>query len=367
MSRPEPRPDRPPIEVRIRDLDKIREQTPWRVEPRHVRGLVILALVLVGAAFGGGFLLGSGVLQRHAAPEFADPPGFDPAPRPVPAMAEGIEGAPVPPPPRSVAGSVAPVPEPPPPESEHAPEPEPALNPEPEPEPQPEPAPEPTTAPAPAPNPAPEPPPPPEVGTRAPDDAPNASTRRPFAPHVQAVGLSVPWPLLRVSDPCARCSRLDPGDECAAEPTAAPPATPESAPTTPAEPVPTAAPVPAQPAATAPEPSPTPAPASAPEPASTPPVAREAPDRAAAAPQKPSRQWQVQVRAYQDEAAARAFQGSLVAMGYRARIVVHDDAQGKRWFRIRIGRYNSLAGAQAFARRFNERHNEQSVAVEVAP
>jgi cell division septation protein DedD len=353
MSRPEPRPDRPPIEVRIRDLDKIREQTPWRVEPRHVRGLVILALVLVGTAFGGGFLLGSGVLQQHASPGFPDAPVVDPAPRPAAAAVEGADGAPVPPLPRAVAGSVTPVPAPPPPEPEPVPEP----------------------VPEPAPEPAPEPPPPPEVDPRAPEDAPNASMRRPIAPHVQAVGLPVPWPLLRVSDPCARCSRLEPEDECAAEPPAPPEPAAMPAATAPVatpaatDPVAAPAPTPAPKPATAPVPTPaaapgpTPATTPAPKPAAT----REAPDRAAAPTQKPSRQWQVQVRAYQDETAARAFQESLVSMGYRARIVIHDDAQGKRWFRIRIGRYNQLAEAQAFARRFNERHNEQSVAVEVAP
>lgn len=323
MSRPEPRPDRPPIEVRIRDLDKIRERAPLRVEPRHIRRTLLLVLGLVGLAFAGGFLLGSGMMSpREPMPPHAGEPARvvlaaplpdDPASEALPSSIGVLAGS------GGVAGeaglpsgSVVPVP---------VPEPVPASAP--------------VVVPAPAPEPVPisesaGDPQPAVLATahallrvelpdpRAGDIDLAPGGRRGCEPHVQAVGLPVPWSVVRVSDPGAECSRLSPADACVRVEAVA----------VRVEPEPGAAP----------------------------------PERA---PPKPARRFQVQVRAYQDEQAANAYASSLVDSGYPARVVPFVDARGKHWFRIRIGRYNSQAEAQAFSREFNQRHNEQSVTVEV--
>lgn len=374
MSRPEPRPDRPPIEVRIRDLEKIRERAPLRVEPRHIRRTLLLVLGLVGLAFAGGFLLGSGMMSPpEPIPSHAGEPARvvlsaplpdDPAPDapPVPSgLPSGLlieEGEARPP-----SGSVAPVPTPEPgPEPVPAPAPVPVPSSEPVPAPDPEPAPLPEPAPArePAPVPAVTPQPVPVVlpDTRACEDVLSPGGRRGFEPHVQAVGLPVPWSVVRVSDPEAGCSRLSPADECfqaaaVEEPPELEAPTPEPEPEPEPEPVPVPVPVP--------EPVPVPAEADAEveSPVPSPAVQSER------VPPKPSRRYQVQVRAYQDEEAANTYAASLVEAGYPARVMPFVDARGKHWFRIRIGRYNSQAEAQAFSREFNQRHNEQSVTVEV--
>ncbi len=53
-----PRPEKPAIEVRIRDLDRIVEKTPVYLEPAHIAWLVVGLLVIAGGVFAGGYFLG---------------------------------------------------------------------------------------------------------------------------------------------------------------------------------------------------------------------------------------------------------------------------------------------------------------------
>ena len=193
MSRPDPRTDRPPIEVRIRDLDKIREQAPLRIEPRQVGWGVVLAAVLVAAAFGGGYLLGTGALDRHAPSQTRPWSGVidetgpaTEAPTPSPA---GTPPEPALPSPIATTGSVVPVPD------------EPDAS---------EPPDQPADAHA-AEAPRADPPPaiadPPPAPRPLEDDA-KPAPRRPNAPWVRAVGIPPPWPAVLQSHPEARCSRL---------------------------------------------------------------------------------------------------------------------------------------------------------------
>lgn len=367
MSRPEPRPDRPPIEVRIRDLDKIREQTPLRVEPRQLGWGVILSGAVVAGAFAGGYLLGTGALDRHAPPRTRPGsevaveagPGTDPtAPAPVETPPTPALTSPV-----ATTGSVVPMPDEPeasetpvPAGEAHAPDvPRPSVE-------RADASRDDATVSRPVPPPSPpeasppvEPPPgvaDPPPGPRAPDDAARPAPRRPSAPWVRAIGIPPPWPAVLQSNPRARCSRLSPESDCPPEAVSNPPPPGE----TEAPPEGPAVPEPPPPAERATVPA-----AGAPTVADPPP---SAPAARSAPPPKAARRYQVQVRAYQDPAAAKEFLASLTRMGYPARLVRFVDAQGRRWLRIRIGDYNSRVAAQAFAQRFNQQHGEQAVVVE---
>ncbi len=69
----------------------------------------------------------------------------------------------------------------------------------------------------------------------------------------------------------------------------------------------------------------------------------------------------VQVRSYRDEALAREFAGSLRAEGYSVEVARHDDAEGRAWFRVRVGRFPAVGEARDFARRLNERTGNQAI------
>lgn len=69
----------------------------------------------------------------------------------------------------------------------------------------------------------------------------------------------------------------------------------------------------------------------------------------------------VQVRSYRDEALAREYAASLRASGWSVEVVRHDDEAGQAWFRVRVGRFPSLAEARDFARRLNERTGDQAI------
>ncbi len=87
---------------------------------------------------------------------------------------------------------------------------------------------------------------------------------------------------------------------------------------------------------------------------------------AAAGPAKVARAlYAVQARAFRDEAVAKEYVAVLKKRGYTARTLPFRNPAGETWYRIRLGRFETLAAAQSFAAKFNRRENEQSIAVEV--
>ncbi len=75
--------------------------------------------------------------------------------------------------------------------------------------------------------------------------------------------------------------------------------------------------------------------------------------------------WAIQARAFRDEPLAVEYVASLKKQGYTARVVSFADGAGFTWYRIRLGRFSSLAEAQSFAAKFNNREHEQAITVEV--
>jgi hypothetical protein len=374
---------RPPVEVRIRDLDRIREKTPLYLEPRHLALLAGVLVAVLAGAFVGGWWLGRDdgaaagkVAGAPAAP--VQPPGEEArgagARAPEAAGRHAVQGRVLPPPPDLVAraeeGTAAGARR----ETEAVPEP-PAAPPEPVPAPvavaaAPEPVPTlvPIAAPAPVPEPAPAPEPP------APAPEPPAPTPGPVVVAVAAVAATPTpeppaptpeppapeagedfWPFLRVTDLdlCASCVVAD--GACT------PPAPPAPAPAPSVEGVASAP-------GTAPDAPPVPADVAAPSRAdvAAKPVAAAKPAPAArpAPVPKAAGTWSVQARSYKDEAGAQEYAAVLKTRGYTARVFPFDDRAGTRWYRVRIGRFTTLAAAQSFASTFNRRESETAIAVE---
>ena len=71
--------------------------------------------------------------------------------------------------------------------------------------------------------------------------------------------------------------------------------------------------------------------------------------------------WAIQARAFRDEPLAVEYVASLKKQGYTARVVSFADGAGITWYRIRLGRFSSLAEAQSFATKFNNREHEQAI------
>jgi len=206
--------------------------------------------------------------------------------------------------------------------------------------------------------------------------------RRPWEPFEQAIGIPEFLPALLFSNPNATCTTIDLNDsECqsafepepepevevepASEPEEEPEEEPASEPEEESEEEPASGPEPevdseAQPKIEAEpasehesEPVPAPVPAPAPDPAPT-------PDPAPA-----TKNYHVQIRAYQDEAAASDYANSLQQAGYPVKVINFVDAKGRQWFRIRVTGFKSKTAAKEFSKDFNLRNNEQSVVVEV--
>jgi cell division protein FtsN len=78
-----------------------------------------------------------------------------------------------------------------------------------------------------------------------------------------------------------------------------------------------------------------------------------------------TKNYHVQIRAYQDEAAASDYANSLQQAGYPVKVISFVDAKGRQWFRIRVTGFKSKTAAKEFSKDFNLRNNEQSVVVEV--
>jgi cell division septation protein DedD len=299
-----------PVDVAVRDLDRIRERITVTIEPSHaiwaaaaVAGLLAIAL-LVGMHVGGGReatgrepaggVAGVMTASSESTPTLGTAPVVEtPASKPRPAASRG-----------SFASSVLPAPRP------------------------------------------------PEATARAEDlDGVAMLARRglvtvPFPPPdpraadtVAALTVSrrdladvpVPpedpvWPSLAVTDLawCASCTAAD--GECGPYVLARTP-----------EPVP--------------EPVPAPAPSHA----------RKAEKPAKAEQAGPG--FAVQVSSYREVEVARETASALRAKGYKARVVEFTDAAGATWYRVRIGKFDSASGAGEFASRFNAREGEHAIPV----
>lgn len=396
--------ERPIVEVQIRDLDKIRERTPLRIEPRHIVRTILIVLLLIAFSFVGGYFLGSGMFVSKGPkrllpvvspntqqwqpipgeellgigsdePDFEEKPviqsvtgSVNPVnepekeepvgenldtPEEVETEVAGIEQqtepeAPVQP--ELVAHATAPDLEAatPAPEIESA-APEAVLS---EPEPEPEPSPEP----------------------RSLQLSAQYNERRPWEPFEQAIGIPEFLPALLFSNPNATCTTIDPNDsECQSA------FEPEPEPEVEVEPVSEPEEEPEEEPASEPEEESEEEPASGPEPEvdseAQPKIEAEpaseyesepAPDPAPTPDPVPAtKNYHVQIRAYQDEAAASDYANSLQQAGYPVKVINFVDAKGRQWFRIRVTGFKSKTAAKEFSKDFNLRNNEQSVVVEV--
>lgn len=379
---PPRRPERPAIDVRVRDLDRIVEKTPVYLEPAHIAWLFAGLLVVVAAVFVVGYFLGRTGGDEVTRPADLMPPtastsgsraGSPAALRTPPSGA--TRGQVLPPPPEAVARTSETVRPP----ERRPPEPPPPVPPAP-----PVPAVEALPAAAapippapvavvaapaaeafPAPRADPEEPPPAICAPAAPCDEENGKRE----PAKAAVALPPPpppigdgfWPGVLVTD-MATCVSCIIADGACGPATIAPIA---------AAPAPAPAPVVAIAAVPAVEPAPEPVPepppaapvAAAPPPA---PAAPAVPAQARPAkPAPPAGTWAVQARAFRDDPSAKAYVAELKGRGYTARVVPFTDGTGTTWFRIRLGRFQALAAAQSFAAKFNLREHENAIAVEV--
>ncbi len=396
--------ERPIVEVQIRDLDKIRERTPLRIEPRHIVRTILIVLLLIAFSFVGGYFLGSGMFVSKGPkrllpvvspntqqwqpipgeellgigsdePDFEEKPviqsvtgSVNPVnepekeepvgenldtPEEVETEVAGIEQqtepeAPVQP--ELVAHATAPDLEAatPAPEIESA-APEAVLS---EPEPEPEPSPEP----------------------RSLQLSAQYNERRPWEPFEQAIGIPEFLPALLFSNPNATCTTIDPNDsECQSA------FEPEPEPEVEVEPVSEPEEEPEEEPASEPELEPEEEPVLGPEPEvdseAQPKIEAEpaseyesepAPDPAPTPDPVPAtKNYHVQIRAYQDEAAASDYANSLQQAGYPVKVINFVDAKGRQWFRIRVTGFKSKTAAKEFSKDFNLRNNEQSVVVEV--
>ncbi len=414
--------ERPIVEVQIRDLDKIRERTPLRIEPRHIVRTILIVLLLIAFSFVGGYFLGSGMFASKGPKRLL--PVVSPNTQqwqPIPGEEllgigsdePDFEEKPVI---QSVTGSVNPVnePEKEEPVGENLDTPEEVetevagieQQTEPEAPVQPELVAHATTPDLEAATPAPvfesaapeavlsEPEPEPSPEPRSLQLSTQYNERRPWEPFEQAIGIPEFLPALLFSNPNATCTTIDLNDsECqsafepepepevevepASEPEEEPEEEPASGPELEPEEEPASGPelepeeepvlgpepevdseaqpkIEAEPASEhESEPVPAPVPAPAPDPAPT-------PDPAPA-----TKNYHVQIRAYQDEAAASDYANSLQQAGYPVKVINFVDAKGRQWFRIRVTGFKSKTAAKEFSKDFNLRNNEQSVVVEV--
>lgn len=75
----------------------------------------------------------------------------------------------------------------------------------------------------------------------------------------------------------------------------------------------------------------------------------------------------VQARSYLDEALALDYVKELRSRGYTCEVVTHVDETGRKWFRVRVGRFATLEGAKEFARKFNQREGAEAIVVAMEP
>lgn len=411
-----PNNERPIVEVQIRDLDKIRERTPLRIEPRHIVRTILIVLLLIAFSFVGGYFLGSGMFVSKGPKRLL--PVVSPNTQqwqPIPGEEllgigsdePDFEEKPVI---QSVTGSVNPVNEPEKEEPvgenldtpeevetevagiEQQTEPEAPVQPElvahatapdleaatPAPvfesaapeavlsEPEPEPSPEPRSL---------------QLSTQY-------NERRPWEPFEQAIGIPEFLPELLFSNPNATCTTIDLNDsECQSafepepEPEEEPALEPEPEPEPEVEPALEPEEEPEEEPASGPELEPEEEPVLGPEPEvdseaqpkieAEPASERESepapvPDPAPTPDPAPAtKNYHVQIRAYQDEAAASDYANSLQQAGYPVKVISFVDAKGRQWFRIRVTGFKSKTAAKEFSKDFNLRNNEQSVVVEV--
>ncbi|NOZ02116.1 MAG: hypothetical protein GXP54_09535 [Deltaproteobacteria bacterium] len=78
---------------------------------------------------------------------------------------------------------------------------------------------------------------------------------------------------------------------------------------------------------------------------------------------QPPQAFAVQVRAYRESAKAAEFVNALVLKGYKPFIVKYTDAQGHKWFRVRMGRFDNAVKAQEFAAEFNAKEAAEAIPV----
>ncbi len=394
--------ERPIVEVQIRDLDKIRERTPLRIEPRHIVRTILIVLLLIAFSFVGGYFLGSGMFVSKGPKRLL--PVVSPNTQqwqPIPGEEllgigsdePDFEEKPVI---QSVTGSVNPVnePEKEEPVGENLDTPEEVetevagieQQTEPEAPVQPELVAHATTPDLEAATPAPvfesaapeavlsEPEPEPSPEPRSLQLSTQYNERRPWEPFEQAIGIPEFLPALLFSNPNATCTTIDPNDsECQSA------FEPEPEPEVEVEPVSEPEEEPEEEPASEPELEPEEEPVLGPEPEvdseAQPKIEAEpaseyesepAPDPAPTPDPVPAtKNYHVQIRAYQDEAAASDYANSLQQAGYPVKVINFVDAKGRQWFRIRVTGFKSKTAAKEFSKDFNLRNNEQSVVVEV--
>lgn len=320
--------------MKIRDLDRIRERTPVYLEPLHLALGTASLVALVAAVFVGGYFLGRGGVDETTRPPDLVPVATADGPAPATLRKNGPPGGAtrgqVLPPPLEIptrsnespvvmerrGQDVLPLPAAPPQEPQDAaPVARPAIPVAPS-----------TSEPAVAALP---PAPPPSVPSTPP--VPIVAPVAPASPVSQpASDGDWYWPGVMVTD-LAGCMSCVVADGACRTPDLPVPAEPERPP-------------PGSPVAKDPVPDATDAPK---------------------APPKPGATWAVQARAFRDEAGAREYVTALKSRGYTARVVPFKDPSGTAWFRIRLGRFQTLLAAQSFAAKFNLREHETAIAVEV--
>ncbi len=156
-------------------------------------------------------------------------------------------------------------------------------------------------------------------------------------------------PVGKAEAPAPEIARIDPpAPKAPVDPPA--PAAPSPAP----EPIaarPTIAPIPADP-----EPIDEDDPDAAPPPPATPPTAAPEPVR----PPEPAAdaRYTLQVKAARDKAEADAFVAELRKAGFAPHVVLADIPGKGRFFRIRVGRFGSMAEARVFQRRYKRQSGQ---------
>ena len=73
--------------------------------------------------------------------------------------------------------------------------------------------------------------------------------------------------------------------------------------------------------------------------------------------------WTLQVGAFRQTGHADRLVQILLARGYSAYILTTEDSQGRSWYRVRLGSYDTRQQAQAAARDFKRREDRQVIAV----
>jgi len=76
-----------------------------------------------------------------------------------------------------------------------------------------------------------------------------------------------------------------------------------------------------------------------------------------------SETYTIQVRSYRDRDMALKFQDTLREKGYSPRLETHMDEQGNEWFRVMLGRFDTISEAKDFAKSFNSKENESAIVV----